>query len=249
MQIRYRMLVFKMSRLASQNKLTAVQEIGFATELAELVVKEGIAERVVLELFDDQHPQLRRIAINAIRRTGRFDVPGLQSALLRRLTDPEPWLRHDAVWVMQEAAMDGGLVRAGLRRLAGSVQLPQDAVRAKSNPGDALLQAQVRARQALDALLKKDAQAALAALRATLATFAALNQEPYGSGTVGQMNLARRELQRRMARRALSSSTKLTFRRVEGPDGKAAFAETASTASAATGAGPTGVDTAGGDPS
>ncbi len=248
MQIRYRMLVFKMSRLASQNKLTAVQEIGFATELAELVVKEGIAERVVQELFDDEHAQLRRIAINAIRRTGRFDVPGLQSALLRRLSDAEPWLRHDAVWVMQEAAMDGGLVRAGLRRLAGTVQLPQDAVRAKSNPGDALLQAQVRARQALDALLKKDAQAALAALRATLATFAALNQEPYGSGTVGQMNLARRELQRRMARRALSSSTRLTFRRVEGPDGKTGFAESASTAGSVEG-GDASDDAAGGDPS
>lgn len=227
MQIRYRMLMYRMSRLAGQNNMTSVQEIGFATELAELVVKEGLAERVVADLFDHEDAQIRRIAVNAIRRTGRYDVPGLQAALIRRLADAEPWVRHDAAWVMQDSRMDGGLLRAALRRLAGNVQLPQDAVRAKSAPGDALLQAQVRARQTLDALLKKDAQAALAALRASLATFSALNKEPYNSGTVGQLNLARRELQRRIAGRALARSAKLTFRRVEGPDGKPVFAETA----------------------
>lgn len=227
MQIRYRMLAYKLSRLAGQNKLTSVQEIGFATELAELVVKEDLADRVVAELFDHEHPQIRRIAINAIRRTGRYDVAGLQAALLRRLADAEPWLRHDAAWVVQEAGMDGGLLRAALRRLAGNVQLPQDAVRAKSNPGDGLLQAQVRARQYLDALLKKDAETALAALRASLATFAGLSKEPYGNGTVGQLNLQRRELQRRIAGRALARGAKLTFKRVEGADGKPVFSEVA----------------------
>lgn len=232
MQFRYRMLVFKMSRLANQDKLTAVQEIGFATEFAELVAKEDVAGRIVAELFDHEHPQVRRIAVNAIRRTGRYDVPGLKPALLRRLTDPEPWLRHDAVWVVQDAAMDGGMVRAELRRLAGKVQLPQDAVRAKANPADGLLHAQVRARQALDALLKKDAAAAMAAVRAAMAAFSGLSKEPYNNGTVGQLNIVRRELQRRIASRALSSSTRLTFRRVEkAEDGKGGggFAVTAET--------------------
>ncbi|WP_255581502.1 hypothetical protein [Cupriavidus sp. AU9028] len=230
MQLRYRMLMFKMSRLAGQDKLTAVQEIGFATELAELVQKEGLAERVVQELFDDAHPQIRRIAVNAIRRTGQFEVNGLQGALLRRLSDPEPWVRHDAAWVIQEAKMDGGLLRAGLRRLAGSVQLPQDAVRAKENPTDGLLQAQVRARQILDAMLKKDAEAALAALRAAMAALSGLQKDPYSNGTVGKLNQERRQLQRRIAARALSSSTRLTFKRVEGPDGKPVFSPVAAAA-------------------
>ncbi|MBY4895563.1 hypothetical protein K6V06_00950 [Cupriavidus sp. AU9028] len=224
------MLMFKMSRLAGQDKLTAVQEIGFATELAELVQKEGLAERVVQELFDDAHPQIRRIAVNAIRRTGQFEVNGLQGALLRRLSDPEPWVRHDAAWVIQEAKMDGGLLRAGLRRLAGSVQLPQDAVRAKENPTDGLLQAQVRARQILDAMLKKDAEAALAALRAAMAALSGLQKDPYSNGTVGKLNQERRQLQRRIAARALSSSTRLTFKRVEGPDGKPVFSPVAAAA-------------------
>lgn len=230
MQLRYRMLMFKMSRLAGQDKLTAVQEIGFASELAELVQKEGLAERVVQELFDDPHPQIRRIGINAIRRTAHYEVDGLQSALLRRLSDVEPWVRHDAVWVIQEAKMDGGLLRAGLWRLAGSTQLPQDAVRAKETPTDGLLQAQVRARQILDEMLKKDAQAALAAVRAAMAALSGMQKDPYSNGTVGKLNQERRQLQKRLAARALSSSSRLTFKRVEGADGKPVFAPTAAAA-------------------
>jgi hypothetical protein len=136
------------------------------------------------------------------------------------------------VWVVQEAAMDGGMVRAALRRLAGKVQLPQDAVRAKASPADGLLHAQVRARQALDALIKKDAATAMAAVRAAMAAFSGVSKDPYNNGTVGQLNIVRREQQRRIAARALSSSTRLTFRRVEpGADAKAggAFAVTAQT--------------------
>lgn len=219
MQFRYRMLVYKMARLAEKGELTAVQEIGFATQLAELVDKENLAGRVIEELFEHDYPQIRRIALNAIRRTGEFDLPELKPALLRRMSDSEPWLRHDAVWIIQEAEMDGGMLRAALRRLAGDVQLPQDAVKAKSNPGDAMLHARVRARQVLDGMLKKDATAALAALRAAMATLQAVTPGAYGQGTVGKLNEVRRDIQRRVAGRALASSTKLTFRRVEGDAG------------------------------
>ncbi len=212
--LRYRMLLFKMSRLANRNKLSGVEAIAFAGQFAELTASQEDAERLVADLFDHDNPQVRRIGLNAIRRSQRFTGPSLLPALLRRLADPEAWLRHDAVWVVQEAELDGAELRASLRRLAGGVQLPHDAVRARANPADAPLHAQVRARQALDTLIIKSAAAQNAALAAGGALGQVAQQTPYASGTVGHIGMVHRALQRRMAGRKLHSSTKLTFKPV-----------------------------------
>lgn len=217
--LRYRMLLFKMSRLVSKNKLSGVEAITFAGQFSELMASQEDVERLVADLFDHENPQVRRIGLNAIRRARQFGGPALLPALLRRLSDPEPWLRHDAVWVVQEGGLDGAELRAALRRLAGSVQLPHDAVRARANPTDAPLHAQVRARQALDTLIIKSAAEQNAALAAGGQLGAVAEQQPYASGTIGHIGLAHRALQRRLAGRKLHSSAKLTFRRVEPVEG------------------------------
>jgi len=212
MLLSYHMLLFRMSRLTGRGRMTAVDEIALAGQLAEMMHRPHVTERVVDELMGHEHPQVRRIAMNAVRRARCFDYPGLPVALLRRLADQEPWLRHDAAWVIAEGGFDGAELRAALRRLAGGLQLPRDAERARSFPNDAPLQAQVRARQALDALLKKSA--AEANSRLGLSPTAG-----YASGTVGHINMVRREQHRRMAARRLDSSVRLTYRPLPPPEG------------------------------
>ncbi|SDC52079.1 hypothetical protein SAMN05216345_102601 [Cupriavidus sp. YR651] len=215
--LRYRMLLFKMSRLASKNKLSGVEEISLAGQFAELISAQEDADRVISDLIDHENPQVRRIGLSAIRRSRRFGGALLLPALVRRLADVEGWLRHDAVWIVQEAEMDGAELRAGLRRVAGNVQLPQDAVRARANPADGPLHAAVRARQVLDVLIQKSAAAHNAALAAGGGLPGATDGKPYAQGSVGHIGAVHRQLQRKMAGRKLNSSTKLRFRKVETP--------------------------------
>jgi hypothetical protein len=210
--LRYHILLFKLNRL-SRNKLSGVEEVSLAGQLAELIDSADTAARVTADLFDHANPQVRRIALNAVRRARQFSAPELKPALVRRMADAEAALRHDAVWIVQEANIDGAEPRAALRRLAGKVRLPWDADRARANPGDTGLAAQVRARMALDKLLEKSAAERNQALAAM--SLGATRDQPYAEGTVGHKGLLHRALVRRQAGRRLNSSVKLTFRKIE----------------------------------
>lgn len=210
--LRYHILLFKLNRL-SRNKLSGVEEVSLAGQLAEMIGAADTAARVIDDLFDHDNPQVRRIALNAIRRARQFSAPALQPALVRRMADAEAAVRHDAVWIVQETRMDGAELRAALRRLAGKVQLPWDAERARANPGDTALAAQVRARMALDKLLEKSAAERNQALAAM--ALRSTSDQPYAEGTVGHKGLLHRALVRRQAGRRLNSSVRLTFRKVE----------------------------------
>jgi len=213
--LRYRMLMFKLNRLVSKNRLSGVEEISLAGQFAELVESQEEADRIIADLVDHVNPQVRRIGLAAIRRTRRFGGRMLMPALLRRLADVEGWLRHDAVWIVQEGALDGAELRAALRRVAGNVRLPQDAVRARANPADGPLHAAVRARQALDVLIEKSAAAHNAALAAGGGLAGATDGKPYAQDSVGHIRAVHRQLQRKLAGRKLKSSTKLKFKKVE----------------------------------
>lgn len=210
--LRYHILLFKLNRL-SRTRLSGVEEVSLAGQLAEMIGSADTATRVIDDLFDHANPQVRRIALNAVRRARQFSAPALQPALVRRMADAEAAVRHDAVWIVQETRMDGAELRAALRRLAGKVQLPWDAERARANPGDTALAAQVRARMALDKLLEKSAAERNQALAAM--ALGSASEQPYAEGTVGHKGLLHRALVRRQAGRRLNSSVKLTFRKVE----------------------------------
>ncbi|WP_066739251.1 hypothetical protein [Cupriavidus sp. D384] len=213
--LRYRMLMFKLNRLASKNKLNGVEEISLAGQFAELIESQEEADQVITDLFEHENPHVRRIGLAAIRRTRRYGGRLLQPALLRRMIDTEGWIRHDAVWIVQEADMDGAEVRASLRRIAANVKLPQDAVRAKQTPTDGMLHAAVRARQYLDVLIARSAAAHNEALAAGGGLAGATDGKPYAQDSVGHIRAVHRQLQRKLAGRKLKSSTKLKFRKVE----------------------------------
>ncbi len=204
--------MFKLNRL-SRNKLSGMEEVSLAGQFAEMIDSAETAARVIADLFDHANPQVRRIALNALRRARQLSLPELQPALVRRVADAEAVVRHDAVWIVQETGMDGAELRAALRRLAGKVRLPWDAERARANPGDTALAAQVRARMALDKLLEKSAAERNQALAAM--ALGGTSDQPYAEGTVGHKGMLHRALVRRQAGRRLSSSVKLTFRKVE----------------------------------
>ena len=211
--LKYHFLVFKLNRLVGKGKLSSVEEVSLAGQLAEMIDSPDAAQRVLADLADHANPQIRRITINAIRRSHQLGAPGLPAVLLRRMADAEPLLRHDAVGIVLDNKMDGAELRAALRRLAGKVQLPRDADRARANPSDAGLAAQVRARLALDKLLEKSAAERNAALAAGALEIG--KGQPYAEGTVGHKGLVQRALRRKQAGRRLDSSVKLTFRKVE----------------------------------
>ncbi|WP_231586370.1 hypothetical protein [Cupriavidus basilensis] len=213
MQLRYRMLVFKLGRLPRQERISPVDEIALAGQLAEQLDKPGMVERLVADLFDHENAHVRRIALNAVRRAHGYRQADITLALLRKLGDPDPWLRHDAAWILHESGLDSPHIRAALRQLAGPVMLPYDLERSRANPGDALLHAQVRARQALDVLLA----------RQTAGTVIA--KLPYADGTVGHTRVRRREQLKLAFERHKERGAKLRFRRVEnGEENKEAAA-------------------------
>lgn len=213
--LRYRMLMFKLNRLASKNKLNGVEEISLAGQFAELIESQETADQVITDLFEHENPHVRRIGLSAIRRTRRYGGRLILPALMRRMIDTEGWIRHDAVWIVQEADLDGAELRAALRRIATNVRLPQDAVRAKQNPADGMLHAAVRARQYLDVLIARSAAAHNDALAAGGGLAGATDGKPYAQDSVGHIRAVHRQLQRKMAGRKLKSSTKLVFRKVE----------------------------------
>ena len=212
MQLRYRMLVFKLNRLNPQDRVSAVEEIALAGQLAEQLEKPGMVERVVADLFDHDNSHVRRIALNAVRRAHGYLQTDISLALLRKLRDPEPWLRHDAAWILHEAGLDSPHIRAALRQLAGPVMLPYDQARARANPSDAMLHAQVRARQALDVLLARQTAGAVVA------------KLPYADGTLGHAHTRRREHLKLTFEKHRERGAKLRFRRLESGENKAAGA-------------------------
>lgn len=129
-----------------------IDEVRLAVAFAELPDIEQAVERLVAELFDHPDMHVRRIAVNACRRSEAFDVPSLKEAFTRRLEDSSAWVRYDAAWAIHAAAYDSPRIRQLLAGIAGDAPLVQLQEQVSSDLGNAELQAQARARETLDAL-------------------------------------------------------------------------------------------------
>ncbi len=152
MSSRFDLLVDKSVRLANGFPIMPVEELRLSVAFAELPHQEEVVARLIRELFDHDNMHLRRIAINACRRSEMFSVPGLKEALTEKLFDPAAWVRYDAAWAIHDAQYDSPEIRRRLKVNAANSKLPDDEIRVRKNPSDAVLQAQVRARETLDAL-------------------------------------------------------------------------------------------------
>ncbi|PSB56099.1 hypothetical protein [Chamaesiphon polymorphus] len=146
-------LVAKSIELGNSFPVMPIEEIRLSVAFAELPDLHNVISRLVQELFEHENMHVRRIAINACRRAQTFDVQGLKEGLTNKLNDPEAWVRYDAAWAIHEAKYDNPLIRELLILNAGNVKLPDDENRVRENPGNSALQAQVKARKTLNALM------------------------------------------------------------------------------------------------
>jgi hypothetical protein len=141
--------------LKRKDGIMPIEIARLSVAFSELPRRREVVTKLMSALFDHDSSDLRRIAIHACRRAKVFDVPGLQKALIEKLSDEDPWIRYDAAWTIGEAGYDGTEVRKALTKLAGKTKLPRDEIARDKNPSNAELSARVQARKALDALLGK----------------------------------------------------------------------------------------------
>jgi len=183
--LRYQFLLFKLKRLLGRGEIPAVEEVSLAGQLAEMLDGPDMTDRVIADLFDHEHPQIRHIAMRAVRRAHRYDAPALPMGLARRMLETDFPLRQDAVALVKDSGLDTGEIRTALRMVAGDVQLPQDAERSKQNPSDTVLALQVKARELLDVMIAKTAAEEVAALSQDNALGRVAGQA-FASGSVAQ---------------------------------------------------------------
>jgi HEAT repeat protein len=150
---RFSRLIRKSERLGVDSPIVMpVEEIRLAYLLSELPNKPKVVQRLMENYFDHSNPHVRRIAINACRRSECFEVAGLTDALIRKLQDEWDWVRYDAAWAIGDAGYDSPIVREALQEAAGDTKLPEDEILRAESPSDADLAARVRAREVLDDL-------------------------------------------------------------------------------------------------
>ncbi len=144
----FRDLARRAVKLGEQRFIMPIDEIRLASEFAALPDQHEVVPRLVRELFGHSNMHVRRIAVNAVRRSQEFDVPGLADALTRMLSDPEPWVRYDAAWAIGTGGFDSAEIRRLLAIEASNCTAEDDDLRERS-PGDADVAARVRARDVL----------------------------------------------------------------------------------------------------
>jgi transposase len=155
--------------LAENDNLADYQVANYARKLTDLPNRERVVVRSLKDLVEHEKPSRRRIGVTVCRVIGRFAVPGLREALLRRLADENPWVRRDAVNAVSDAGYDGPEVRALLANLVGdreSLEKASSELWMKSdvyglisvgcNESNVGLWVRVLASHALDSLIEKE---------------------------------------------------------------------------------------------
>lgn len=151
MSINFETLANASIELGQRTVIMPIEEMQLASAFAELPDRVEVVTRLVRELFNNENMHVRRIAVNACRRAKAFEVAGLENALTERLNDPEPWVQYDAIWAIQDAGYDSPKIRARLAVIAENFNSDDEAYLRRS-PGDAVVQARVRAQRLLAAL-------------------------------------------------------------------------------------------------
>ncbi|MEO8250491.1 MAG: hypothetical protein ABI589_14105, partial [Burkholderiales bacterium] len=101
----------KCIELSESFPIMPIDEIRLAGAFTELAEQERVVKRLIAELFDHPGLHVRRIAVNACRRSGAFGVPGLQAALTRKLEDSAAWVGYNAAWAIHSVGVDSPRIR------------------------------------------------------------------------------------------------------------------------------------------
>jgi len=152
-------LVTELRALASKEIVMPVEEIRLAAQLADEAGQDRLSQESVvfplMVLAHDENFHIRRVAINAFRRIGRFDVAGLLDLLINKLDDPHPWVRYDAVWAIESAGTSRRDAIQALRKLADGMKALSPQEEQKMDQGNASLRARLKAAQALQKITRR----------------------------------------------------------------------------------------------
>jgi len=96
-------LAAEAAELGEQTLIMPIDEIRLSAAFAALPEQERVVGRLISELFNHHNMHVRRIGVNAARRSQAFRTAGLKEALTARLSDPEAWVQYDAAWAIAEA--------------------------------------------------------------------------------------------------------------------------------------------------
>jgi len=146
-------LAAEAAKLGDRTIIMPIEEIRLAAAFAALPDQDRVVSRLISELFTHRNMHVRRIAVNAARRSKAFHTSGLKGALTARLSDAEEWVQYDAAWAIAEAGFDSSEIRERLDRIAGDVTAVEGETRVRAAAGNSKLQAQLRARKTLDSIL------------------------------------------------------------------------------------------------
>lgn len=156
---RVNQLLSAVRALADRDIIMPVEEIRLAAQLAEEAGTEKLSQDSVIfplmVLMEDPNFHVRRVAVSACRRIKRFDNKELVDLLLKKLKDPHPWVRYDAVWAFEEAGLRSPNIIKALKKVAAGTKVPTTEQEEKMDRGDAELMARVRAAKALEKMGEK----------------------------------------------------------------------------------------------
>ena len=156
-EARLQSLIEEARALAGKDIIMPIEEIRVAAQLAEVAGSESGSQNAVIskvraELWDHENFHVRRVAVNSIRRIGRFDSVDLPGALIAKLEDPHPWVRYDAAWAIEAAGYRTPEAISALKKLAAGTQAPSREERDKISKSDASRMSKIRAAEALQKL-------------------------------------------------------------------------------------------------
>ena len=145
-------LVSQTLLFAERSSVMPIEEIELSVAFAELPDPHATIARLLERLLPHDNLHVRRVALNACRRIGEFEAPGLKEALVAALEDPAGWVRYDAAWALRDAGFRDEAVVAALERAADGAKYPEDEDVLTSNRGDSKNMARLEAAKALHAL-------------------------------------------------------------------------------------------------
>lgn len=144
-------LIRRTQAMATRDVVMPIEEIRLAAQLAELPDKDTTISALLSRLFDHGNFHVRRVAINATRRIGRFQHPGLVDAFVNRLSDRHPWVRYDAAWALKDSKSARPDVVRGLELLSDNLRMAPSERQAVGT-SDPSLRARLMATVALEAI-------------------------------------------------------------------------------------------------
>lgn len=144
-------LIRRAQGLARQDVVMPVEEVRLAAQLAELPDKGATLEALLTRLFDHENFHVRRVGVNAARRIGNFEHPGLMEALVRKVADPHAWVRYDAAWALKDSKSTRPDVIRALEVLSADLRMTP-AERKAVGTSDPALRARIMATEALEEL-------------------------------------------------------------------------------------------------